>query len=149
MAESIPQFGLKKAGVEYIDRPGVYGVIRDNQGRIAVVKAGEGYFLPGGGMDAGESHQQAMDREAREECGLGARILRPIGRADQRCTTRSGRHYTKQCEYFEAEFIPGTECEPSEPDHQLLWMSPDEAIRSLMLEADVWALRKSMEKQGD
>lgn len=142
MPESIPQFGEPADGVTYIDRPGVYGVIQDERGRIAVVKAGEGYFLPGGGVSPGETPNQAMSREALEECGRDARIIRPIGQANQRCTTRSGRHFNKLCRYFEAQFTPDPRKPPTEPDHELIWMTPPEALDCLMLESDVWALRQ-------
>ena len=31
--------------------------------------------------------------------------------------------------HFDARFVPGTECEPTEDDHTLLWMTPEEAAR--------------------
>lgn len=142
MSEAIPQFGEQRGDVTYVDRPGIYAVIQDERGRIAVVTAGEGYFLPGGGIAAGESEAQAMSREALEECGNDARILRPIGRADQRCTTRSGRFFNKRCTYVEAEFGPGPFSAPTEPEHVLLWLDPAAALEHLTLESDVWALQQ-------
>lgn len=145
MPEAIPQFGDPVEGVTHVDRPGVYGVIRDAQGRVAVVKVGEEYFLPGGGITPGEDSSQAMSREALEECGRDARIIRPIGRANQRCTTRSGRHFNKLCMYFEAEFVSGSLKAPTEPDHELRWLTPDDALERLMLDSDIWALKRAMD----
>lgn len=146
MPDSVPEFGQKEPGATYIKRPGVYAVIRDSQGRIAVVKAGRAYFLPGGGIAEGESLEQAMDREAREECGRSATILRPLGHANQHCSTRSGKHFTKLCTYVEAAFVPGSDCKPSEPDYELFWMEPPDVLRSLLLDADRWAVGRCLDK---
>ncbi|MDO8658130.1 MAG: NUDIX domain-containing protein [Candidatus Levybacteria bacterium] len=38
-----------------------------------------GYWeLPGGGIDYGETPQEALIREIKEECGLGIEIIKPI-----------------------------------------------------------------------
>ncbi|MDX3066042.1 MULTISPECIES: NUDIX domain-containing protein [Streptomyces] len=47
-------------------------VVRDAQGRILIVKPGykDGWNLPGGGVDEGETPSQAAGRELREEVGV-------------------------------------------------------------------------------
>ncbi|MEF2551130.1 NUDIX domain-containing protein [Aurantimonas sp. A2-1-M11] len=62
-------------GVHVVARPmtlGVRGVVSDNDGRICLVRHTyvSGWYLPGGGVDPGETAADAMAREVREEVGL-------------------------------------------------------------------------------
>ncbi|MGW0866998.1 NUDIX domain-containing protein [Streptomyces sp. NPDC002611] len=53
-------------------------VVRDAEDRILIVKPGykDGWNLPGGGVDEGETPSQAAGRELREEVGLDQAIGR-------------------------------------------------------------------------
>ncbi len=56
-------------------RVSVKAVIKDNNSRVLLVKEHNGYrVLPGGGIDHGESVQDAIERELIEEIGKGIRI---------------------------------------------------------------------------
>lgn len=50
-------FGEKLNGVNYIERAGVYGIAIDNEGKVATIKTLTGYFLPGGGIESGETNE--------------------------------------------------------------------------------------------
>ena len=67
-----PTFGEKKEGVTYKNRYGVYAVIPDaNHEKIILVQAPNGaWFLPGGEIEAGENHLEALKRELIEELGF-------------------------------------------------------------------------------
>lgn len=138
----LPCFGVRQQGAVYTDRPGSYGIVRDAGGRIAVVRVENACYLPGGGADEGESPEATLVREAREECGQQIMVGHQVGRAIQHLITRAGQYFAKHCTYFEASFISGGACAPTEPDHELLWLEPNEASARLVLEADAWALRR-------
>ena len=64
------------AGVRKRQRIAVYGVCRDGDGKILLARASPAitlqgrWFLPGGGVDHGESPPDALRREMQEESGL-------------------------------------------------------------------------------
>jgi 8-oxo-dGTP pyrophosphatase MutT (NUDIX family) len=64
-----PLFGFRSEVERWVIRPSAYGVLEDQAGRLAIVRSRDGVFLPGGGVDAGETPEEAILREALEECG--------------------------------------------------------------------------------
>lgn len=65
--------------------PCVGGVVHDAAGRLLLIQRGHDphrglWSLPGGRIEAGESPEQAVVREVREETGLEVLPGRPIGR---------------------------------------------------------------------
>ena len=69
-------------GVRKRQRIAVYGVCRDGDGRILLARASPAitlqgrWFLPGGGVDHGESPPDTLRREMREESGLTVTVGR-------------------------------------------------------------------------
>jgi len=143
MDEDIPEFGNRAAGAEYVLRPGGYLVAQNSAGEIAVVRTPKGYFLPGGGQEAGEDLEQTAVRETLEECGLHVEISGTLGTADQLVHSPSkNTFYRKRCTFFSAELVDLAGA--GEADHELVWMSPAETAAQLKHESQVWAVKKQV-----
>jgi len=64
--------------------PCVGAVVFDGEGRILLVRRGQEpamgqWSIPGGRVEAGESHEGAVVRELREETALVGRVVREVG----------------------------------------------------------------------
>lgn len=62
------QFGTPNDGPS-VPRRAAYALIRDARGRFLAVQGPGGLFLPGGGCESGESPEETLAREIREETG--------------------------------------------------------------------------------
>lgn len=67
--------GQLDTSIQYADRPTVKVVIKKDN-KLLVINKG---LLPGGGIDLGESDQDAITRELQEELGVTVKDVREIG----------------------------------------------------------------------
>lgn len=135
--------GIKFDNIEYIDRRAVYGIVINDEGKIAVIKTPTGFFLPGGGIENSESHVECLHREFLEETGYEADVEKFMGRATLYHTTRTNQ-YLRGIGYF---YTVNLKCKTSyktEEDHELLWLECDECIKGLFLEHQSWAVSKAI-----
>lgn len=143
---SIPEFGTKQDGVDYIDRPGVYAVIENNDRQIAVIKTSNRYFLPGGGIDIGESDIEALRREVVEETGYQVSILREIGEAVEYIDVeREGKHYKIRSRFYRVQLRSKVR-NGIEKDHRLVWLLLEDVMKLLKRQGQVWII-ESMERE--
>jgi mutator protein MutT len=71
--------------------------------------------LPKGGLEAGETPEQAAAREVREETGVVATVCEPLG--DVRYTyRRKGRRVRKTVHFFLCEYVEGS---TEDHDHEV------------------------------
>jgi len=146
--ESIPAFGNRSPATTYELRRGGYGLIWNEAGELAVVVTTAGAFLPGGGQEAGESPQQALRREAREECGLVIEVGEFIAIADEFVISlREGKTFQKRCTFFNAT-VAGPPVAAVECDHELRWWPAAKALRELCHESQRWALQQALQRQA-
>ena len=136
-----PEFGTKQDGIDYIDRSGVYAVIENNERQIAIIKTSRGYFLPGGGIDAGESEVDALKREIIEEIGYQASMLTEIGEAVEYINAYSEeKHYLIHSRFYEVQ-LDSKVGAGVEKDHRLVWLWQEDAIKLLTRQGQVWAVQ--------
>lgn len=99
-----PTFGVRRADLVYRPRPSVYAVALDRDGRAALVLEDD-WYLPGGGIEAGESELEALHREVREECACEARVLARLGCAIEFVVAPSGAAIEVRATFFTAELV--------------------------------------------
>ncbi|MCD1266473.1 NUDIX domain-containing protein [Shinella sp. AETb1-6] len=117
-----------KIGRDLIMLPSVAAVISDAEGRLLLQRKGqgEGWSLPAGAIELGETPQQAVAREVLEETGLTvieAEVLGVFGGKDFRYVYPNG----DQVEYFVVLFRCLTKGEPggfSDPETVSLKYTP-------------------------
>jgi 8-oxo-dGTP diphosphatase len=137
------KFGKHNPEAEYRQRPGAYAIILNGQGKFASVRWRDAYLLPGGGMEPGETLEETLIREVREECAREVVLGEFLGSAVQYFTNENDRHWEFHCSYFEAEF--GAEL-ASDPEHELVWLNIADARHLLAHEVHSWAINLAAER---
>lgn len=140
------EFGNRNPDVEYRPRPGAYAIILDGHGRFAAVGWRDTFLLPGGGIDPGESPEEALTREVREECAREVLIGKFLGAAIQYFTNENGKNWEFRCSYFEAEFGALLD---NEPEHTLHWLDLADANKLLAHEVHGWAVNQFVHQRRD
>jgi ADP-ribose pyrophosphatase YjhB (NUDIX family) len=87
---------------------------------VASVAGSLGQFLPGGGVEAEETLEQALARECREECARAIELLGPIGEATQ-WFQAGGDGYEGRHAFFAARFAGETD---GDAEYELEWLDP-------------------------
>jgi 8-oxo-dGTP diphosphatase len=117
--------------------------MRNDGGDFAVVRSREGIYLPGGGMDPGETPHETVIRETLEECGLTIRIGSWTASAIQFAWSETEQtFFEKRCTFVDAT-VSGSDTSRLEPDHELLWVDADRAVELLTHEGHGWAVRQA------
>ena len=124
----------------YIERLSAYAVVRDASGCVALIRTPRGFFLPGGGIEASETPEEATQREALEEAGLIVESRALVGKAIEIvCSPEENACFEKRCVFLEAEVVG--QAPSRDGDHELIWVDFDRAIGMLSPESHRWALR--------
>jgi 8-oxo-dGTP diphosphatase len=129
-------------GIDYMKRVGAYGLLEDEDGRLAVIKTSTGYFLPGGGLEEGEELQACLVREFVEEAAIKVRIEDKLSVLSYFFySTTMHIHMESVGHFYRCKFEEAldTGCEE---DHQLVWLELKEASKKLFLENQKEAVKQ-------
>ena len=136
-------FGIKK-NVNYMDSEGAY-LLPAKDGKVGVVKTSKGYFLLGGGLDRGESHEECIKRECLEETGYIVTVGKKVCAAEMYCEHPSIGYFHPIQTYYVGELLDEVSV-PVEDDHEFVWMDYNELVDNMYLEMQSWALEQCMKK---
>jgi ADP-ribose pyrophosphatase YjhB (NUDIX family) len=109
-------------------------VVRTVEGRIQVALVGDtqrdAWYLPKGGLSAGETIEQAAMREAREETGLDVRMIRPV-RAIEYWFFARGARVHKKVHYFLMEATGGDFSKRDHENDRAGWFELESALETM------------------
>ena len=130
----------KKENVDYVERKGAYLVPIKNR-KVAVVRTLKGLFLLGGGSELGETDQETIARECREEIGCTAFVDRRVCTAETYMKHPDIGYFHPIQTYYLGEISEQKQA-PKENDHQLEWIAYPELKGKLFAEMQNWALEE-------
>lgn len=145
---SHPRFGEKVDNVNYTTRHGVYAVIPNpDRTKIILVQAPNGsWFLPGGEIEQGENHLEALSRELLEELGFSAKIGYYYGQADEYFySSHRDKYFYNPAYIYEVNHYKIVD-KPLEDFNQLEWFPIDEAITMLKRGSHKWGIQEWQKK---
>jgi 8-oxo-dGTP diphosphatase len=144
----VPRFGRRLPGIGYPPRPGAYALVFNERGEILAVEEGGYWWLPGGGVEAGETHEQGLIREMLEETGYAVEILREIGRANEFTQDPINKqHRDKQCRFYAVRLL-GESKGPQLMENTPHWLAVADALTKLYDETHRWAVKRTLDAGG-
>lgn len=138
--------GTPEPGAVYFDREGAYLLAMEG-GLLAVAETPKGWFLPGGGLEPGESHAACICRECLEELGREAEPEGYLGCAEAYLTHPEIRYF-HPVQYYYTGRLGAERGEPTEAGHVLRLAPVERARAELYLEAQRWAVGEMLRKKG-
>ncbi|MFW9978306.1 MAG: NUDIX hydrolase [Candidatus Thorarchaeota archaeon] len=127
--------------------PGVGGVVFGTKGVLLVRRdkePGKGLWsIPGGGVEVGETQQEALVREVLEETGVRCNVLQFISTADIIFRDKNGDiEYHYILNHYLAEALSSS-IRPETPDAEVGWFALDQLPISDMPEAIIDIVNKA------
>jgi 8-oxo-dGTP diphosphatase len=114
------------------------GIVMDDQGRMLIVHRAryDDWSFPKGGVDPGETIEQAALREVKEEAGLECKIIRKLSSSHYLFKNRKGRTMPKVVHYFLMKATGGGLFTDGEETDEARWCGIDEAAKLLSYQGD-------------
>jgi 8-oxo-dGTP pyrophosphatase MutT (NUDIX family) len=125
-------------------------VVRDGAVAVIVpVKRGSGgqrvLGLPKGHPDGDETAEQAATREIREETGLSAELIEPLGETHY-YYDRRGRSRAKRVAFFLFEYRAGSLEDHDHEIEEARWMALEQAADELTYEGEREMVRRALSR---
>lgn len=131
-------YGERLIDKVYEERIGTYGIYIDEHNQTPIVKVNYPhnkccYFLLGGGIEANETQSECLIRECLEEAGLAIEIVDYIGVGDYyRYNQYNDKYLYRKGYFYEIKDLKQV-TEPTELDHELVWLNVEDALKHLFL----------------
>jgi 8-oxo-dGTP pyrophosphatase MutT (NUDIX family) len=137
----------EKVGHDYVLVAAAGALIRDEEGRVLLVRHVDGpWQLPGGAIDPDESPEEAARRECREEASIEIRPLRVagvFGGPAYRRRYSNGDEVGIVATVYEAEIVSGTVRPGDDETQDVRWFAVDE-LQGLDLSASSGASLRAL-----
>lgn len=129
---------------KYFDRPGSYAILPVEDKIVLVKIIGWGkYFLPGGGIDKGEDAIPALKREIEEETGYQVTVGNKFCEAAEYVYSPIYESWVNKIgQFYTAEITGQNTALIVEEDHEIVFMSKEDAMENLYMESHQWAVRQ-------
>lgn len=126
---------VENLGGEYRLRKGARAIVLNEKGEMAIqnLKNYTNHKLPGGGVEAGETLEQALKREVLEEVGCDCEIIREIGMTIEYRNKYKILHlsYCFVVKVVGKIGTPALEEDEIEEGQETLWLKPEEVLARL------------------
>jgi 8-oxo-dGTP pyrophosphatase MutT (NUDIX family) len=134
--------GEKIEGKEYKERRTAYALISDTDGNIAIILDGDIYNMIGGKIEDGETSEEALIRETKEEIGYELKNIKYL-------ESLGCYHYLDFLDKYELALIDfysadiGEKvCNPIEKDTKLIWTIVEDATDKMYFKYHRYFLEK-------
>lgn len=114
---------------------------------LIAIKDGRVWSLPKGQVEPGERYPQTAVREVREETGIEAKVLAPLGSIRYHFTVKDDgiqTTVTKEVHHFLMGYVSGTPQPQKEEVDEVAWFPVREALRRLSHQNERNAVLKAL-----
>jgi 8-oxo-dGTP diphosphatase len=129
-----------------ISAGGVVYRIKNGQLQFLIVKdAGyHRWVLPKGLVRKSEDYAAAAQREVREETGVNAEVIAPLGEPESYIYTARGMRVFKSVHYYLMKYVSGSIEDHDHEIEEVRWVTPDEGLNLLAYGGAKIMLRRSL-----
>ncbi|MDY6985095.1 MAG: NUDIX hydrolase [Candidatus Thermoplasmatota archaeon] len=125
------------------------GVVVKDAAHVLLARRAEHWQLPKGLVENGEKTEETAIREVKEETGINARIIKPLGKINY-WYHREGKRIYKAVYFFLMEAISGDIKEHDSEMDEVRWFEMDEALEKIAYRNEKDILEKvKKELRGD